>query len=615
VLKPTRYLVFITFLWLLAVPWVMLPAIAPPLTALSLFLLLLGRLGNRFTKGYFIHSTAFDGFIAIYLAMTAISFLLSPLPAAGLPKLLIIILGVFGYYLFQDWAAEQPAGLRPFTALLALGGGALALLAPFVLAWPGRQIFNLQLITDRLPHLSGAYYANNNSLAITLLLLFPFALAWYSSRRLPRLVGVALTILMAAVLVLTQSRSAFLSLAAAAILALVWGRFPLRWLVVAAVVPLLFFLLLLALTPLEGELSAGLLRLDASTKGGQVEAVSWLARLEIWRNAATMAADYPVFGAGLYTFDPLSRLNSPYQIIEPNFGVNHAHNLLLETAATTGWPAALALAGLWLAASYGLWQAIHHLPPGERRLARLYSASIVGYLTFNLFDTLIFGQKMGLLLWLIVGGAAVLLRQARIRLPHYPAVFPLLLLVLLCLTPALQRQMANQALDHLRLHGTSNDLAGLAGRLQGDPRRLGLLAFHLGDEPAALAHWRADPQAAAFLGSQGQQRVEEAHYEEAIAWCNVALALEPTAAWPAFWRGQAYEATGQIELALADYQTAAGNSAASGLSRSWQARLYYTWGKLLALNGDWTAAHAAFQSATALYPEIPWHYLLYWETH
>jgi hypothetical protein len=72
---------------------------------------------------------------------------------------------------------------------------------------------------------------------------------------------------------------------------------------------------------------------------------------------------------------------------------------------------------------------------------------------------------------------------------------------------------------------------------------------------------------------------------------------------------------GQIELALADYQTAAGNSAASGLSRSWQARLYYTWGKLLALNGDWTAAQAAFQQATVLYPEIPWHYLFYWETH
>jgi tetratricopeptide (TPR) repeat protein len=328
-----------------------------------------------------------------------------------------------------------------------------------------------------------------------------------------------------------------------------------------------------------------------------------------------MAADYPVFGAGLYTFDAISRLNYPYYIIQPNVDLAHAHNLILETAATTGWPAALALAGLWLTAGAGLWRAVRHLPPDERHLARLYSASLVGYLAFNLFDALTLGQKPGVFIWLMLAGAAVLLRRAGISPSRYQAAPALFLLGLLCLTPALGRNLANRALDMLRLQGADEEAAHLYGRLQGDPRRLGVLAFHLRDEAAALAYWQADEEAIPFLGSQGRELVEKGQYAEAIAWCSAALALEPTAAWPAYWRGLAHEASGQLEPALVDYETAALNGAASSLSRSWQARLYYRWGRLLALSGDWTAAQTAFQQATALHPEISWHQLYYWETH
>jgi O-antigen ligase len=615
-LKPTPYLVANTLLWLLAAPWLLFPTLAPAVTALALLLLLLARLSQRRINGQFFQTTPFDGLIAFFLAMTAVAFVISPLPAVSLPKLTVISLGVFGYYLVQDWATSEPTCLRPFTALLALVGGGIALIAPFVLEWPSRQIYNLQAITGRLPHLSGSFYINYNEMAGTLILLLPLTLAWKPVGRLGRFVGLALVLLMAAVLILTQSRGAFLALATAGGLALLWGRFPVRWLMAALLAPLLLLPLLLAFTSLESsDLSASLATLDANSKSGQVEAVSWLARLEIWRNALEMAADYPVLGAGLYTFAPLSRLNYPYQLIQPNFELAHAHNLMLETAATTGWPAALALAVLWLAAGYGLWQAVRRLPPAERGLARLYSASLICYLAFNLFDALTFGQKPGVIVWFILAGAAGLLRQGQVRLSPYLVVPSLLLLGLLCLTPALPRNLANQQLDDGRLGGGFDRPATLYDRLQGDARRLGVLAYHLDDRPAALAYWQADPQAVPFLSSQGHQWLEVGRYEEAVAWCTLALALEPTAVWPAFWRGQAYEAMGQTRLALADYEMAAGNSAAAGLSRPWQAHLHYIWGRLLFLEGETAAAHAAWQQAAALNPTIPWRYLIYLETH
>src|SRR5262245_56440475 len=110
-------------------------------------------------------------------------------------------------------------------------------------------------------------------MAGTLILLLPLTLAWWSPRRQRRRVGFGLALLMIAALVLTQSRGAFLALVVAGILALVWGRFRLRWLVAAAVALLLLFLFVLALTPLESkDLSAALNQLDASSKSGSTEA-------------------------------------------------------------------------------------------------------------------------------------------------------------------------------------------------------------------------------------------------------------------------------------------------------------------------------------------------------
>ncbi|MCI0396706.1 MAG: O-antigen ligase family protein, partial [Chloroflexi bacterium] len=348
-----------------------------------------------------------------------------------------------------------------------------------------------------------------------------------------------------------------------------------------------------------------------------VEAISWLSRLEIWGNAGRMMADYPVVGAGLYAFDPVSRANYVYQLFSPNSRLTHAHNLALQTGATLGWGGLLALVGLWVVIMAGLWRAGRLLAePRGRRLAAVLGASLAGYLVFNCFDTITLGQKPGLLVWLVLaGGGALAGRLERGKAPVMPGRWtdllvaaPLLLFLLLLPTPALARNRANLALDRVRLAGVAPPAWLTARQFAGDARRAGLITFVRGDTPAALATWRQDPQAVAFLHNQGTLAAYRRDPAAALGWYNLALALEPGAAEVYYWRGATFQAAGATRLALADYERAFYLAPARGLDVSLQARIAFDWGRLLAGNGEWPAAVAILEQAVALDSNVPLYY-------
>ena len=90
-------------------------------------------------------------------------------------------------------------------------------------------------------------------------------------------------------------------------------------------------------------------RLDAGSKtdlaagsaGGaaavQSDAIgSWTTRLELWRAAGQMLADYPALGAGLYTFYPVTKANYVFQVVGFDSDLRHAHNLWLQAGASFG---------------------------------------------------------------------------------------------------------------------------------------------------------------------------------------------------------------------------------------------------------------------------------------
>jgi putative inorganic carbon (HCO3(-)) transporter len=608
-------------IWLAAAPWLFFPKIVPVLTAISLvlLLLLLFSANNRPLP-----TSPINGYLLVFLLLTGIAYLVSPLPGISLPKLTVVILGTITYFLILPRLSTVER-VEQLMLVMVLIAGIVALGGFFTLEWPDRQIFDLRPITDRLPHVGGSFSINYNEMAGTLLVFFPFVLAAVRREdgRVQKGFASLVLLLMMALLFFTQSRGAFLGLLVLGLTLRFWGRVPLR-----KIAPVIIVLGLgLVLVGLVAGLSLAdtfdwLSAIDASSKQGDAPATSWLARLEIWQVAGQMLADYPVMGSGLYTFDPVSRANYVYETILPSFNLTHAHNLFLQSGASLGIGGILSLAGIWVTVLFGLWQAGNAENERVRGLATVFAASIVGYLFFNLFDTITFGQKPGIFVWLILAGAIGLSQlageeTAAARLfpgkwNHFrPARLyffgPLLLLVLLLLLPALPKNLANLKLDKARFQSGSQ-ITLSAADFAGDGRRAGLF-YHLGGrDEQAMAEWRYDPKGGAFLESQGTIAFMSGELVEAISWYNLALELAPDSAEIYLWRGVANEERGMIDLAEADFWKAAGFTAGSEVSDSTKAYIYYRLGLVLAEKKDWQAAVIAFSQATKYEPDETWYF-------
>ncbi len=599
-----RYQLLATCTWVLALPWLLFPGQLPWLTA-GMTLLLLGlRLGARRWCRHLFPPTALDSFILLYVTFAAISQLFSPTPETGLPKLFVIIQGVLGYYLTYEWLAD-PTRQEKFTLV---SGGALvgvALVGLFTLEWPARQIINLRFITDRLPHLSGSFTVHFNEMAGIIVLLLPFLLVvvwrYRRARWWQSVPAFSAVILVGGVLLLTQSRAALISLVVTALAFYAWSRWPLRY-----VLPVIgatgLLLATLFLTTSTGH--TWLVSLDEMSKAGTVNPTSWLVRLEIWRNATHMLQDYPLFGAGLYAFDPVSRANYPYALVGPGFNLTHAHNLWLQTGATLGWPGLAALLGLWLTLGYHLWQ-----QGRQQALARLYGASLAGYLVFNAFDVVDLMQKPGVLIWLTLAGGAILIpTTANGRLSRWWRWLPLF--VFLLLLPLLPRNLAHNALDQVRLAGVPVSPTFTSEQLGEDARRQGLLAYVRGDTAAAQRFWQADPEAALFLQNQGQLAAFAGNFSQAVAWYDLAIAADPTAVLAYYWRGVAYEFLGDQKQAAMNYELAVRHLPQEHLLPSWQTQVYYKWAQVSAAAQNYQVALAAIQAAMQIERDNAYYYLL-----
>jgi O-antigen ligase len=623
-LSNRRFLLLLA-IWLAAAPWLLFPEQRPALTALGVCLLLIIWLAGW--RYFFPFQGSLHGYIVLYLGLTALAFFVSPLPQTSLPKLLTIFLGVTGFYLVSARLREsgrltEPGNLWYLITALALAGGLIAFLGLFTLEWPQRQVLDLRMITGRLPHLSGDFSINFNEMAGTLLLLLPFV--WATLRAEPsdikgrrwRLAAWASLLLIIVVLLLTQSRGAFLGLLVAVLAGYWWGRFPIRRLLLLLLITL-GLLLLVALVTNWGstDLFTWLDEMDANSKTGHVPTSSWLSRLEIWRNAGQMLRDYPVLGAGLYTFEPVARANYVFELSPPILAITHAHNLFLQDGTSLGWSGLLLLVLFWSHVMYRLWCVGRQAGDPPNRLAAIFGASLTGYLAFNLFDTISLGQKPGVLVWLVLAGSVALFRGQAQSVPsafqpwraHLGPLLPLLLFVGLALSPLLARNRANLALDRVRFG--PGDAAGLqVEQFAGDPRRQGLLEFLSGRPAEALAYWRDDPQAAVFLGNQGLTAAEDDRLGESLVWYELALAFDAESSLVHYWQAEVYEAQGLVEQALDSYQKAVSLVPDDDLSPHSQAWIYFDWGHLLAQQKQWAAAVEAYEQAISLRSDLGYYY-------
>lgn len=611
-------------LWAAAVPWLLFPTIAPVLTAVSLILLLFLLFTNRSTPRFSLPATTINGYLLVTLILTGIAYLVSPLPQISLPKLTVTLLGLITFFLILP-RLNQTSEIERLITILALCAGFMVLAGFFSLEWPERQIINLQPITNRLPHLSGSFSINYNEMAGTLLMLLPFSLAAFRGQigRSNKLIFLLILIASAIMLFFTQSRSGILGLFFISLTWRFWGRIPLRRIIPALLIlALLLILIFILMGYSPSDLLDWLSRLDASSKQGDVPATSWLTRLDIWRVGRQLLNDYPVIGSGLYTFDPVSRANYIYETILPTFNLTHAHNLLLQTGASLGLIGIVAIVGIWTAVLASLWQTGRSDDEKIRRLSAVFAASAAGYLFFNLFDTITFGQKPGVFIWVILAGSISLSRLAvkRSTASHSPprqryqwagqklALYgPLLILIILLLSPALPRNLANLQLDKARLQSKS-DLTLSAADFPEDARRAGLAEYLAGNREKALSIWRTDPQSTDYLQSQGTIALLSGNLSRSITWYDLALDITPDSAVTYFWRGIANEERGTQAIAEADFRRASEFAEVSEVSLSTTAVIQYRIGLLLARKEDWPGAADAFARAAALQPQISTYY-------
>lgn len=410
-----------------------------PLSVLALLIILVPWLVRWRVTGRPTVRTPMDIPILCMLFMVPVGVWSSAFPAESLRKLLGIILGVALFYGVVN-CAKSARWVTVWTALLVAFGVAISLLALVGSGWGGPKVLPLEPIYRRLPRLitnvpdapQGGF--NPNEVGGALALVLPVSLAaclgvwvsapprptvpgrspqsksrgllgeWWSGTLRARPLSFSLATLSLAlivgVFVLTQSRSAYIGVAAG--------------LIALAVSRSLWFLLSLPLL-------AGIVLFRAWSVGAQSFLDSLLrlnvtgtaaGRFEIWQRALSMIQDFPYTGVGLNTFPYVGDAMYPYVLLGPNARVPHAHNNFLQIAIDLGIPGLVAYLAILTTFCICAWRVYRRSQrPGIRLLAVGLFSGMLAHQVYGLTDAITLGAKPGFLLWIMLGLMAALYRR------------------------------------------------------------------------------------------------------------------------------------------------------------------------------------------------------------
>jgi len=340
----------------------------------------------------------------------------------SLPKIIGLLLGVAVFYATVGYAANTERLLQTVALFFSIGTG-IAGLGLVGTNWLYKNPL-LSQIVGRLPQwirgLPGAPGGfHPNEVAGVLLWFVPAQIAlliWLWRRGHVRgRNGTALvvsTFLTTVTLVLTQSRSGWLGLAAG--LAMMGACEDRRMRVGLA----LFAVVALAIVGVRGPSWVGTVLFgDAASE--VVGTLNWGFRVQVWRAALWGIHDFPFTGMGLGTFRRVARVLYPLAV-PPMYDIAHAHNGFLQAGLDFGVPGLVAYSALWLLAAWLVVSALRQLASrpqagcrhevtetfdssGLRALAVGLGGSLVGSLAYNLTDTVALGAKPGLAWWMMLG--------------------------------------------------------------------------------------------------------------------------------------------------------------------------------------------------------------------
>jgi putative inorganic carbon (HCO3(-)) transporter len=401
---------------LAAAPWLLFPG---GWRTAVLVLLPLLWIGNRIVTGHFIPRTPYDVVILSLLVMVLVSLYATYDIAVSLPKITGVLLGVSAFYVVVGFIGA-PRQLNQVLTVLLLGVTVFLGMVLVGSSW-GSKFAVLQQLSTRLPSLfrglpgadTGFHPAEVGG-TLTWLVFLPATvaiglLAQGRIRRMwPWLIGLSvLTAALLLALLLTQSRSAWLGVAAgvAVLLWLLgrWGRMALGLGVVALVV-------MLALGVPERLLSNGGSSLVTVTDQAAFNP-NLADRTEIWSRAIYGLQDFPFTGMGLGTFRYVLPVLYPLFSVSPDVDLGHAHNEWLQAGVDLGLVgliAFLALQGLSLLLAYRAFRMAW--PVMVRWLMAGVLAGLVAHSIFGLMDAVALGAKPSVLVWILMGLSAAVWR-------------------------------------------------------------------------------------------------------------------------------------------------------------------------------------------------------------
>ena len=387
--------------------------------SLALLVLPLIWIGNRILTGHFVPRTPYDGVVLCLLIMVLISLYATYDIAVSLPKIAGVLLGVSMFYAVVNVSGTLRNLRWTLTAIMLLIA-AFCGLALVGTDW-GRKVPLFEQVGSLLPiwvrGLPGAdagFHPAEVGGTLTWIVFLPLTalIGLWPQRHTSRiaLVLIALgtmSVFLIGVLILTQSRSAWLGVAGGAALLLWlmgrWGRVILIGGLAAGIVAAVL------LGP--DRLWPGTSVQATASELGTVFTPGLSDRVEIWSRAIYGIQDFSFTGMGLGTFRYIMPVLYPLFIVSPDVDLGHAHNEWLQAGVDlglTGLIVFVALQGLSFVLSYRAFR--WPLPLVVHWMMAGVLAGLVAHSLFGLTDAVALGAKPGIFFWLLLALTAAVWR-------------------------------------------------------------------------------------------------------------------------------------------------------------------------------------------------------------
>ena len=304
---------------------------------------------RRIATGRWSRRTPVDWPVVVLLLITPLTLWASSVPEKTAPQVLRLLIGIGLFYAVANipliFTSTKPIEGQRGIHLVVNGtlavGLSLAILAPFLVQWNASKLGLFPTSWYSRFQMLPVDPANPNVMAGSLVLLLPLAVglltfSWRSLRAWERLLTLAFLLTGSIILLLTQSRGAWIAFGCA-LAVLVILRFRRGWVAV----------LILALVGVLIAAGLGVDRVISALAGGTTPG-GMAGRIEVWSRALYMVQDFPFTGIGIGAFTEVADRLYPFLLYAPET-MEHAHNLFLQVAVDLGLLGFVA----WLAVLFG----------------------------------------------------------------------------------------------------------------------------------------------------------------------------------------------------------------------------------------------------------------------